>query len=162
VVWYALSHVLPWHASPRHGFHCRGGSTPPRTARLRVRVVLDSESPRQLDRDPGSDPELERHSMSLSKHSQCFTQFVCCNCYERGADKIHCTFSSNKRAAALQIARSATCRDAGKGVKTVKQENRPSKRFEDHETDPIGGAGTWPVRPAAPGMTYRTQNRPNL
>ena len=31
---------------------------------------LDSESPRQLDREPGSDPELERHSMSLSKFSQ--------------------------------------------------------------------------------------------
>jgi hypothetical protein len=126
------------------------------------RAELDSESPRQLDRDPGSDPELERHSMSLSKYSQCFTQFVCCNCYERGADKIHCTFFSNKRAAAQHITRSAMCRDAGKGVNTVTQEYRPSKRVEDQEAGTIGRAGTWPVRPAAPGMTYCTQNRPNL
>jgi hypothetical protein len=51
---------------------------------------------------------------------------------------------------------------AGKGVKTVTQEYRPSKRFDDQEAGPIGGAGTWPVRPAAPGMTHRTQYQPNL
>ncbi len=45
------------------------------------RAEHDSDSPRQLELEPGSDPE--RHSMSLSKFSQCFTQFVCCNCYER-------------------------------------------------------------------------------
>ena len=128
------------------------------------RAELHSESPRQLDRDTGSDPELELHSMSLSKYSQCFTQFVCCNCYDRGADKVQTTFFSTKRAAALHVARSSTCRDAGKGVKTVTQEYRPSKRIEDQEAGPIrvGGTGTWPVRPATPGMAYRTQNRPNL
>jgi hypothetical protein len=108
------------------------------------RAELDSESLRQLDRDPGSDPELERYSMSPSKCSQCFTQFVCCNCYECGADKIHCTFFSTRRAAALHLGRSATCREAGKGVKTVTQEYRPSKRVEDQEAGPIGEAVTFP------------------
>jgi hypothetical protein len=122
------------------------------------RAEFDSNSPRQLELDR----ELERHSMPLSKFSQCFTQLVCCNCYEHGADKINCTFFSTRSAAALHIERGATCRDAGKGVKTVTQEYRPYKLVEDQEAGPIGGAGTWPVRPAVPGMTYRTQYRPNL
>ncbi len=110
-----------------------------------------------------SNLDLTRNAIPcLYLNSQCFTQFVCCNCYERGADKIHCTFFSTRRAAALHIVRSATCRDAGKGVKTVTQEYRPSRWVEDQEAGPIGGAGTWPVHPAAPGMTYRTQYRPNL
>ncbi len=50
----------------------------------------------------------------------------------------------------------------GKGVKTVTQEYRSSKRVEDQEAGPIGGAGTWPVRPAAPGRAYSTLYRPNL
>jgi hypothetical protein len=124
------------------------------------RAADDSDSPRQLELEPGSDPE--RRFMSLSKFSPCFTQFVCCNCYERGADKMESTFFSTRKAAALHVARSATCRDAGKSVKTVTQEYRPSKRVKDQEAGPIGGAGTWPVRPAAPGMTYRTLYRPNL
>jgi hypothetical protein len=53
---------------------------------------------------------------------------------------------------------------AGKGVKTVMQleEYRPSKRVEDQEAGPVGGAGTWPMRPAAPGKAYRTRYRQNL
>jgi hypothetical protein len=67
------------------------------------RAEHDSDSPQQLELEPGSDPE--RHSMSLSKFSQFFTQFVCCNCYERGTNKINCTFFSTRGAAALHIVR---------------------------------------------------------
>ena len=118
---------------------------------------LDTHSPRQLELEPGSDPDC--HSMSLSKFSQCFTQFVCCNCYEH-PDRVQTTFFGTRRAAALHVSRSAMCRAAGKGVKTVTQEYRPSKRVEDQEAGPVGGAGTWPVRPAEPGISYPISTKP--
>ncbi len=48
--------------------------------------------------------------------------------------------------------------DSHPSVQTVQAGRGPGLQ----EAGPIGGAGTWPVRPAAPGMTYRTLYRPNL
>ena len=97
-----------------------------------------------------------------------FTRFLCCNCYDRGPDWIDSTFFGTRRAAELHISRSAMCRAAGKGVRAITSEYRQSNRVEDQEAGPVGGAGTWPVRPAAgagpggaAGMAYRTGYRKN-
>ena len=42
-------------------------------------------------------------------------------------------------------------------MKTVTHEYRLSKRVEHHEVGHAGRAGALPVRPAAPGTTYRIQ-----
>ena len=98
-----------------------------------------------------------------------FTRFVCCNCYDCGPDWIDGTFFGTRRAAELHTARSVMCRAAGKGVRAITSEYRESNRVEDQEAGPVGGAGTWPVRPAAAGagpggaagMAYRTRYRKN-
>ena len=77
-----------------------------------------------------------------------FTRFVCCNCYDRRPDWIHWTFFGSRRAAELHISRSPHCRAAAKGIKTVTQEYRDSRRAEDQEAGPVGAPGTWPARPA--------------
>ena len=77
-----------------------------------------------------------------------FTRFVCCSCYDRGPDWIAGTFFGTRRAAELHISRSSVCRGSGKGVKTITQEYRESKRAEDQEAGPVGAPGTWPARSA--------------
>ena len=72
-----------------------------------------------------------------------FTRFVCCNCYDRGPNWIHQTFFGSRRAAELHISRSPHCWAAAKGIKTVTQEYRDSRRAEDQEAGPVGAPGTW-------------------
>ena len=95
-----------------------------------------------------------------------FSRFVCCNCYDCCPNWIDGTFFGTRRAAELHISRRAMCRTAGKGVRVITSEYRQSNWVEDHEAGPVGGAGTWPVRPAAgagpggaAGMAYRTLYR---
>jgi hypothetical protein len=66
-----------------------------------------------------------------------FTSFVCCNCNDCGPDWIHGTFFGSRRAAKLHISRSLHCRAAAKGIKTVTQEYRDSRRAEDQEAGPV-------------------------
>ena len=115
-----------------------------------IESELDTEAPVPMSYPAYHDPV---------HHAQSFTRFVCCHCHDRGPDWIHSTFFGTRRAAELHISRSAMCRAAGKGVKTLTTEYRPSKRVEDQEAGPVGGAGTWPVRPAAPGMAHRGRYR---
>ncbi len=81
-----------------------------------------------------------------------FTRCVCCNCYDRCPDWIHGTFFGSRTAAELHISRSPHCLAAAKGIKTVTQEYRDSRRTEDQEAGPVGAPGTWPARPA--GMLH--------
>jgi hypothetical protein len=127
------------------------------------RAEHDSDSPRQLELEPGSDPE--RHSMSLSKFSQCFTQFVCCNCYKRGASRSIAHFSAPEGQRYCTLG----------GVRRVGTQERASRQSRNSTDRP---SGSWTrrldpsaglerdrcahCRPAAPGMTHRTQYRPNL
>ena len=66
----------------------------------------------------------------------------------------------------LVAASCVRARREGKGVQTVTMAYRPSGRAEDQEAGAVGGAGTWPVRPAAapaaptaPGKPHRRSHR---
>ena len=74
-----------------------------------------------------------------------FTRFVCCNCYDHGFDWIQGTFFGSRSAAELHISRSLHCRAAAKGITTVTQEYRDSRRAEDQEAGPMSAPGTWPA-----------------
>ncbi len=63
-------------------------------------------------------------------------------------DWIAGTFFGTRRAAEFHISRSSVCRGSGKGVNTITQEYRESKRAEDQEAGPVGAPGTWPARSA--------------
>jgi hypothetical protein len=122
-------------------------ATTTQTRRGNLNLNLD------LTRNANPCLHLNSHSVSLN---------LCCDCYQGGVDSIDCTFFCIRTIAALHISRSATCRAAGKGVKTVTQEYKPSKRVEDQEAGPVGGVETLPVRPADPGMAYNTRYRQML
>jgi hypothetical protein len=129
------------------------------TLSLCVALLCLSESFSQL----AQEHNLPDPAMSSSAT---FHHFVCCGCYEcaPGSNSNSC-FSSYK-AVTTHIGRSILCVREGKGVQTVTMAYRPSGRAEDQEAGAVGGAGTWPVRPAAapaaptvPGKPYRTSHR---
>ena len=95
--------------------------------------------------------------------SASFHSFVCRGCYERGQGCRAHSYFSTYQAVTAHISRSRLCQREAKGVQTVTMAYRPSGRAEDQEAGAVGGAGTWPVRPAAapaaptaPGKPYRT------
>jgi hypothetical protein len=137
--------MLPCHASPRHRFRCLSRSTPPpRTPTPQLRLSTATNLNLDLTQSAISCIYLNSDSVSLN---------LCAITMSAAPTGSIVNFS----AAALHILRSATCRAAGKGAKTVTQEYRPSKRVKDQEAGPVGGAGTCLVRPAAPGMAYCTR-----
>ena len=98
--------------------------------------------------------------------SATFHYFVCRGCYERGPGTKASSYFSSYQAVTAHIGRSFVCQREAKGVQTVTMAYRPSGRAEDQEAGAVGGAGTWPVRPAAapaapapPGKPYRTLYR---
>jgi hypothetical protein len=98
--------------------------------------------------------------------SATFNHYVCCGCYERGPGSKSNSYFSSYKAVTTHIGRSMLCQREGKGVQTITMTYRPSARAEDQEAGAVGGAGTWPVRPAAapaasaaPGKLYRTSHR---
>ncbi len=100
--------------------------------------------------------------------SATFHHFVCCHggCYECGPGSKSNSYFSSYKAVTTHIGRSILCQREGKGVQTVTMAYRPSVRAEDQEAGAVGGAWTWPVRPAAapavptaPGKPYRKSHR---
>ncbi len=73
-----------------------------------------------------------------------FTWLLCCACHDRCNGS---AFFGTRRAAALHISRSAGCKTACKGIKSVPVLYRNSQRQEDHEAGPVGAPGHWPERP---------------
>ena len=65
-----------------------------------------------------------------------FTRYVCCHCLDRGASTSK--FFGTRQAVEVHIGPSRACQAAGKGVKIISAEYRPSKRVEDHEAGPVG------------------------
>lgn len=105
---------------------------------------------------PDSDSQ-SRHALlqldiepSAMTSSATFYNFVCCGCYERGPGSRSTSYFCSYKAVTTHIGRSFVCRTEGKGVQTVTMQYRPSGRAEDQEAGPVGAAGAWPVRSAAP------------
>jgi hypothetical protein len=106
------------------------------------RADHDSDSQRQLELELESDPE--RHSMSLSKFAQCFTQFVCCNCYESGADKIDCTFSTNFQH--QKGSGTAHCAECDVSALSGRRKGRQDSHTRVHTIQTGRGPGGWTHR----------------
>jgi hypothetical protein len=94
--------------------------------------------------------------------SASFHSYVCRGCYERDQGCRAHAFFATYQAVTAHISRSRLCQREAKGVQTITTAYRPSGRAEDQEAGAVGGAGPWPVRPAAapaaptaPGKPYR-------
>jgi hypothetical protein len=102
---------------------------------------------------------------AMSSSAASFNNFVCRWCYERGPGSRTNSYFCSYKAVTTHIGRSIVCRTEGKGVQTITMQYRSSGRAEDQEAGPMGAAGAWPVRtaaPAAPGKLYRMSYRTSL